>query len=161
MLIEQPSEDWQGIVHHGIAASEREADVARQPHDLSGHHHHLLLLELLGKVEATQAPRTSQHHVESALGWVGGSEGLDDFFTKVSSAQGCLLIQSNPLYGSTDNGSIRLLVQVVNGSIRLLVQNFAAIKAEPLKGLSGGDTPENSPNCYCNKWNASLCLSIR
>ena len=51
-------EDGQGKLDHGIAAGQREADVARQAHDLSGHHQHLLLHELLCKFDAAEASRT-------------------------------------------------------------------------------------------------------
>ena len=59
-------------------------------------------------------------------------------------------IQCNPLNGSPDNGSIRLLVQIIaspilyyllykllldNASIRLLVHIFASPNVEPLSGL--------------------------
>ena len=53
-------EHGQGEGDHVVAAGQREADVARQPHDLPWHHQHLFFHELprkLNSAEASWAPR--------------------------------------------------------------------------------------------------------
>ena len=57
----EPLEDRQGKLDHAIATGQREADVARQSHDLSGHHQHLLFQELLGELDAAEASRTPKY----------------------------------------------------------------------------------------------------
>ena len=54
-VVNEPLEDGQGELDHGVTAGQREANVARQPHDLSGYHQHLFLHELPREFDAAEA----------------------------------------------------------------------------------------------------------